>query len=89
MSVVQHTLNEVAEMKNKEKNIMIFRLTESSNDKENVLKIFSYLSDDKVTGKNIVKVIRLGAKSENVSRPVIVMFDDVELKELIMRIFLR
>ena len=82
---VQKMLNEVAEMKDKEMNMMIFRLAESSSDRENVFKILRHLSNEKVTESDDIKIIRLGRKTENVNRPVLVRFKTVESKELVMR----
>ncbi|ESN98378.1 hypothetical protein HELRODRAFT_184401, partial [Helobdella robusta] len=35
--------------------------------------------------KNIVKIYRLGKKSDNITRPILIKFDDVKNKELVLR----
>ncbi|ESO02329.1 hypothetical protein HELRODRAFT_161584 [Helobdella robusta] len=46
--------------------MMIFRLKESDADKKHVLKILNHLSDGVITDKNVIKLIRIGKRSEHV-----------------------
>ena len=85
VDAVQKILIENAHIKNKEKNIVIFRLNEDVNDKENVMKIVKHLSVDRIKDNNVVKIIRLGKRKEDIIRPVLIEFDDIESKKLIMR----
>ncbi|ESO12280.1 hypothetical protein HELRODRAFT_158762 [Helobdella robusta] len=82
---LQETLNESAEQKERENNMMIFRLKESDADKKHVLKILNHLSDGVITDKNVIKLIRIGKRSEHVIRPILLKFDDLRLKDLLFK----
>ncbi|ESN93048.1 hypothetical protein HELRODRAFT_165205 [Helobdella robusta] len=84
VKVVQKTLAEVNETKEKETNLIIFRLKEGENDRANVETIFKNLTDD-VTEKNILKITRLGKKDENKIRPLLVKLENIGIKNLIMK----
>jgi len=85
VSSVQKTLNDVAELRDREKNILIFQLPESSDDNERVEMIVNHLSDGSIKKDKIFKITRLGKKTENTVRPVLIKFDSTETKELIMQ----
>ncbi|ESO11860.1 hypothetical protein HELRODRAFT_166935 [Helobdella robusta] len=62
---LQRVLEEANEIKERETNLLMFRLLESVDDSANVLKILNHLAGD-VFEKNVIKVVRLGRKQENV-----------------------
>ncbi|ESO05606.1 hypothetical protein HELRODRAFT_171259 [Helobdella robusta] len=80
----QKALDEANEIKERESNLLMFRLSESDDDRGNVLKILKHLSED-VSDKNVIKVFRLGKRQESVVRPVLIKLDNVFLRDSIMR----
>ncbi|ESN97297.1 hypothetical protein HELRODRAFT_184429 [Helobdella robusta] len=65
--------------------MIVFRLNEGTDDINRVCKIITHLTDGVYYGSNIVKPLRLGKKSDNVVRPILIKFDDVKVKELIFK----
>ncbi|ESO03118.1 hypothetical protein HELRODRAFT_174006 [Helobdella robusta] len=78
---VQRTLNEASEIKERERNLVIFNLPEkeNQNDRELVMKIFKHISKD-MSDNGIEKVFRLGKKNESVIRPVLIKLDSLGTK---------
>ncbi|ESN92844.1 hypothetical protein HELRODRAFT_164974 [Helobdella robusta] len=58
---VQKMLTEVNEMKNRESNLMVFRLVVSGNDRTDVMKILQHLVED-ISEKDVLKTTKLGKK---------------------------
>ncbi|ESN93310.1 hypothetical protein HELRODRAFT_181060 [Helobdella robusta] len=81
---VQKTLVEASEAKKKERNIMLFRLSEHGDDKKRIIQIFKHLTDDAVNDKDVIKILRLGKKKENSNRPLLIKMDNIKIKALIM-----
>ena len=85
VKLVQKTLNDATEAKDREKNLMIFQLKESTDDKESVFKLLRFLSGDTLKDSDVLKFFRLGKKVEGLTRPVLVKFENNIVKELILR----
>ncbi|ESN92865.1 hypothetical protein HELRODRAFT_164998 [Helobdella robusta] len=69
------TLSDTAEKKEHENNVMRFRLKEGEADRTNVF-----------TDKNVIKLIRISKKNENVVvRPILIKFDDLKIKDLLFK----
>ena len=85
VKLVQKTLNDATEAKDREKNLMIFQLKESTDDKESVFKLLRFLSGDTLKDSDVLKFFRLGKKVEGLTRPVVVKFENNIVKELILR----
>ncbi|ESO05687.1 hypothetical protein HELRODRAFT_171347 [Helobdella robusta] len=81
---IQKTLQEASDVKERETNLLMFRLAESDDDRSNVLKILKHLTGD-VSEKNVIKIMRLGRKCETVVRPILIKLDCVLLRDSIMR----
>ncbi|ESO08402.1 hypothetical protein HELRODRAFT_169235 [Helobdella robusta] len=81
---IQKTLQEASDVKERETNLLMFRLAESDDDRSNVLKILKHLTGD-VSEKNVIKIMRLGRKCETVFRPILIKLDCVLLRDSIMR----
>ncbi|ESO09160.1 hypothetical protein HELRODRAFT_169105 [Helobdella robusta] len=62
---VQKKLNDATDIKEREQNLVLFRLAEGDDDKERVMKIFNHLTRNEVAEKAVVKVTRLGKKQKN------------------------
>ncbi|ESN92934.1 hypothetical protein HELRODRAFT_165072 [Helobdella robusta] len=77
---VHKTLIEASDVKDRETNIMLFRLPEGVNDKERVFKILNHLTDDAMSDKNVLKIVRLGKKTDGTSRPLLIMLDNIAVK---------
>ncbi|ESO02924.1 hypothetical protein HELRODRAFT_174391 [Helobdella robusta] len=75
---VQKTLTNVMESKEREANIVVFRLSEGTDDRNRVCKIISHLTGGVCGETNIIKLVRLGKKNDTVVRPILVKFDDVK-----------
>jgi len=84
VKMVQKTLNDVNEMKERENNLIMFHLVEGSSDRANVLKILKHLSDD-IVDTDIVKIIRLGKSKDNHVRPLLLRFSNIKSKDSIMK----
>ncbi|ESN90912.1 hypothetical protein HELRODRAFT_182503 [Helobdella robusta] len=82
---VQKTLTNVMESKEREANIVVFRLSEGTDDRNRVCKIISHLTGGVCGETNIIKLVRLGKKNDTVVRPILVKFDDVKVKELVFK----
>ncbi|ESO02867.1 hypothetical protein HELRODRAFT_174303 [Helobdella robusta] len=80
---IQKTLQEASDVKEREANLLMFRLAESDDDRSNVLKILKHLTD--VSEKYVIKIMRLGGKCETVVRPILIKLDCVLLRDSIMR----
>ncbi|ESO02213.1 hypothetical protein HELRODRAFT_161456 [Helobdella robusta] len=81
---VQKKLNDATDIKEREKNLVLFRRAEGDDDKERVMKIFNQSTRNEVAEKAVVKVTRLGKKQEKINRPLLLSLDSVESKNLIM-----
>ncbi|ESN89884.1 hypothetical protein HELRODRAFT_183091 [Helobdella robusta] len=69
----------------REANIVVFRLSEGTDDRNRVCKIISHLTGGVCGETNIIKLVRLGKKNDTVVRPILVKFDDVKVKELVFK----
>ena len=76
---VQLKLDEEVEIKKREIKALIFGLSEDSEDKIVVEKIFKYLSDNAVDTSSF-KFKRIGQKKSDNPRPVWIVFHEVEMK---------
>ncbi|ESO03904.1 hypothetical protein HELRODRAFT_172932 [Helobdella robusta] len=70
-------------IKEREQNLVHFRLAEGDDDKEHVMRIFNHLTRSEVAEKAVVKVTRLGEKIK-LNRPLLISLDGVESKNFIM-----
>ncbi|ESO09096.1 hypothetical protein HELRODRAFT_169037 [Helobdella robusta] len=70
-----------SEIKEGERNLVIFNLPEkeNQNDRELMMKIFKHISKD-MSDNGIEKVFRLGKKNESVIRPVLIKLDSLGTK---------
>ncbi|ESO11717.1 hypothetical protein HELRODRAFT_166735 [Helobdella robusta] len=80
----QKVLTEVNEMKDRESNLMVFRLVESDNDRTDVMKILQHLVED-ISEKDVLRTTRLGKKSDDVVRPLLIKLENAKIKNSIMR----
>ncbi|ESN91903.1 hypothetical protein HELRODRAFT_181959 [Helobdella robusta] len=64
---------------------MLFRLPEGVNDKERVFKILNHLRDDAMSDKNVLKIVRLGKKTDGTSRPLLIKLDNIAVKNQIIK----
>ncbi|ESO08334.1 hypothetical protein HELRODRAFT_169144 [Helobdella robusta] len=65
-------------------NAIKVKMEENESKINRVCKI-THLTDGVHDGLNVVKLLRLGKKSDNVERPILIKFDDVKVKELIFK----
>ncbi|ESO04329.1 hypothetical protein HELRODRAFT_172690 [Helobdella robusta] len=84
VKAVHKTLNDATILKERELNLVFFRLDEGNSDRSNIMKILKHLSDE-TSEKDIVKVMRLGKKKDGAVRPILVKFDNLNVKNNIMR----
>ncbi|ESN99199.1 hypothetical protein HELRODRAFT_162707 [Helobdella robusta] len=82
---VSKTINTVIESKERETNMIVFRLKEGDADKTSIEKIVKHMTKGTCDQKNIVKIYRLGKKSDIITRPILIKFDDGKNKELVLR----
>ncbi|ESO10508.1 hypothetical protein HELRODRAFT_183537 [Helobdella robusta] len=71
-------------MKNRESNLMVFRLVESDNDRTDVMKILQHLVED-ISEKDVLRTTRLGKKSVDVVRPLLIKLKNAKIKNSTMR----
>ena len=92
VKLVKKSLEEKDEAKDRENNLIMFKLAETvshAEDKKIVMKILKHVSSDVIKEKDIVRITRVGKKSEGVSRPVLVVFDALETKLVVFKNLVR
>ncbi|ESO12100.1 hypothetical protein HELRODRAFT_158525 [Helobdella robusta] len=84
VKTVQKTLDEAQEIKEREKNIMMFNVTKGDNDRDRVKEIIKKLSSD-IKDSDMKRIIRLGKRVESTNRPILIVMDNISAKELVMK----
>ncbi|ESO00373.1 hypothetical protein HELRODRAFT_175784 [Helobdella robusta] len=76
--------DEAQEIKEGEKNIMMFNVTEGDNDRDRVKEIIKKLSSD-IKDSDMKRIIKLGKRVESTNRPILIVMDNISAKELVMK----
>ncbi|ESO01117.1 hypothetical protein HELRODRAFT_175148 [Helobdella robusta] len=84
VKTVKKKLTESIDIKDRERNIIIFHLQEGEDDKIRVKNILLKLSDD-IKDSHIKYVTRLGKKNESSTRPILIVLDSLMSKETVMK----
>jgi hypothetical protein len=91
--VVDNIVKEIKERGSRDNNMVIYNLIEQTDlesdgrtvvDRENIIRLFDEVMNERVEELEITKVIRLGEKKGNI-RPTLIGFRNVEIKEKIMK----
>ncbi|ESO11730.1 hypothetical protein HELRODRAFT_166754 [Helobdella robusta] len=84
VKTVKRKLTESIDIKDRERNIIIFNLQEGEDDKIRVKNILLKLFDD-IKDSHIKYVTRLGKKNESSTRPILIVLDSLMSKETVMK----
>ncbi|ESO02136.1 hypothetical protein HELRODRAFT_161372 [Helobdella robusta] len=84
VKTVQATINDAKQIKERENNLIMFHLPESGSDRVDVMKILKHLSNN-VVDANLVHLTRLGKKSDDHTRPLLLKMDSVDIKNMIIK----
>ncbi|ESO04492.1 hypothetical protein HELRODRAFT_184236 [Helobdella robusta] len=71
--------------RDREASLMMFRLSESPDDKARVCKTIDHLTGDEWGEKNILKMMRLGKKCNSTVRSIFIKFNDVGVETLVFK----